>query len=228
MDPNQLPPPAPAPAPTPAPQAPQTNGQFNPGQYDFITDPQKAPKKKLLSSGSSKGQRIAIFAIGIILLFILLMLFFSFLTGSSKPNTDQLTKVMQQQVEIARVSQLGIQTASSDSAKSTAAKTQIVIDSQYTALSAAVKQRKIKISTKQLGAGKNSKTDQTLKTAQSNGRYDDAFVQQTRTSLEEYQKTLKTAYAGSKSKGIKDLLNQDYSDVGVLLEEINSMNQAQN
>jgi hypothetical protein len=214
MDSNQLPQPA-----------PQSDGQFNPGQYDFITNPQKAPKKTLLpTNGSSKTQRVLIVVVGLIALFVLLIVFFSFITSRGKPNTDQLAKVLQQQSEISRVSQAGLTTSSSDQAKNLASKTQISMDSQFTSLNAALKTRKIKISAKQIRAGANAKTDQTLKTAQQNGRYDETFIQTTRTSLEEYQKTLQAAFNGSSSTGIKDLLNQDYNATAILIEDINTHN----
>ncbi len=217
MDPNQQ----------PAPSG--GNGQFNPAQYDFITNPTKPGKKSVIPSGhgSSKKQRIIVFAIGIALLFILLIVGFNLILGSGKPNAAQLTTVLQQQTEISRVSAIGINNAGGEKAKDIATQTQIVMDTQNIQLQKAMITKKIKINKKTLGGAKNPKTDASLTNAQQNGRFDDAFIQQTRTSLEDFQKTLQTAYNGSSSKSIKDQLNQDYAQVGLLLESIKNQSQPQ-
>ena len=219
MDPNQLPNPQNGGG---QPASPQPSGSFNPNQYDFITDPAKAPKKTLLpsGSGSSKKQRIIIFSVGMVLLFILLIIGFNFATSGSRPNTAQLTAVLQQQQEIMRVSDTGSNKASGEEAKNIAATTKVVITSQNLELKNILAAKKIKVNSKLLDDAKNAETDATLKTAEQNGRYDDAFIQQTRTSLEEYRKTIKTAYNGSNSQAIKEELNEDYKQVNILLEEI--------
>jgi hypothetical protein len=219
MDPNQLPQPG-HPA-APAPQASQSDGgQFNPGQYDFITNPQKPPKKGLMSGGTSKKQRILLVIVGLVSLLILFMLTISLLSRSNKASIAQLTTVMQQQVEIIRVSDIGTSKAGSERAKAIANKTHLTIATQQRELQSTVKARKIEIPYKELSKGKNPKTDQTLNTAAQNGRFDDAFIQTIRTSLEEYQKSLKSAHSASNSKSIKDKLNTDYKQVTLLLEDI--------
>jgi hypothetical protein len=225
MDPNQLPQPSQPVVPTPAPQAPQPSGQFNPAQYDFITNPAQPPKKTLIPThGSSKGQRILIVVTGFVLLFILLIVGYNLLTSSSRPNTGELTSVMQQQTEIARVSELGANKSGGEKAKSIAVSTKIIVMSQNKQLSNTLTAKKVKISPKVLDDTKDAKTDATLTAAEKNGRFDDAFIQQTRTSLEDYKKTLKIAYEGSNSQDIRDLLSADYAQVDTLLESITGQN----
>lgn len=216
MDPNNLPQPY---QPTPAPPQ-QTSVSFNPGQYDFITSPQKPKKSLLPGTGSSKKQRIAIVSFGFIVLLIVFIVLYGLLTGGSKTNTAQLTKLLQQQTEIARVSDLGEQHAGESNAKNIATSTKMVMTSQSLQLQAALKAQKIKVSNKQILAGKNAQTDQELNTAIANGRFDDAFIQSVRTQLEDYRITLQTTFSGTDSKSLKEILNQDYKDVNLLLEQI--------
>lgn len=203
------------------PTPPQPGGQFNPGQYDFITNPVPQPKKTLLpTTGSSKLQRILIVTVIVVFLLILISVGYSILTGGSKSNTEQLTTVLQQQTEMVRVTELATSKLGGEPAQSINAKTHSTMISQSSQLKSAIASRKIKVSTKSITAGKNAKTDQDLAAAAKNGRYDEAFVQTIRNSLEEYKKSLKSAYNGSDSTGIKEILNNDYSQVNLLLESI--------
>lgn len=213
MDPNQNPTPI-----QPLPTAP--SGQFNPGNYDFITNPKKPKKSFLPGAGSSKTQRIAIVTIGAIVILIVFILLYSLLTGGSKSNVAALTTVLQQQTELARVSELGSKQAGSDAAKNIAASTDRVMISESIVLKSGLKTQGIKISTKQILAGRNLKTDQDLSTAQANGRFDDAFTQAIRNQLSDYKKSLMLAYNSTSSKSLKSLLQQQYNDANLLLEQI--------
>lgn len=200
---------------------PQPSGQFNPGQYDFITNPAQPPKKSLIpTKGSSKKQRILLVVVGLLVFFIVAILLFSLLTSGSKSNVENMTAVLQQQTELSRVATKGKDKASTANAKSIAATTFIVIESQKTQLNNALAKQKIKINSKQLSAGKSTETDQTLAAAEKNGRFDDAFIQAIRTDLEDYQKTLKSAFNGTSSKSLRTTLDADYTQVNLILEDI--------
>ncbi len=221
MDPNQLPQPGQQVSAPQSPATPETQGQFNPAQYDFITNPTKPPKKTILAhKGLSKGQRVLIVIVGFLVLFILLIMFFSFLSSSGKPNATQLKAVVQQQAELARVSDSASTNLGSDKARNIAAKVKAVMISQQNTMTAQLKTMKIKISSKELLSAKNAQTDQDLATAQKNGRYDDAYIQAIRNELEDYKKTLQTAFNGSKSKSTQAILNEDYKETNLLLEDI--------
>ena len=215
MDQNQFPSLGQAPAPS------QPSGQFNPSQYDFITNPSKPPKKSVLPGrGSSKTQRIVIVVAGLVILFMLIFIFASLLSSSGRSNTEQLTVVLQTQTEVSRVAEIGENKSSTEDAKKLAATVNIVVESQKNQLNGLLAKQDIKVNAKQLSAGKDAKTDETLTTAEKNGRFDDAFVQTMRTELEDYQKTLKTAYDGSPSKSVREALDADYQQVALLLEDI--------
>lgn len=204
-----------------APQQPQPSGQFNPSQYDFITNPNKPPKKSILPGrGSSKTQRVIIVVAGFVILFMLIFIFASFVTSSGKPNTEQLTTVLQTQTEVSRVAEIGENKSSTENAKKLASTISIVVESQKTQLNSILASQEIKINPKQLNAGKKTETDQTLTTAEKNGRFDDAFVQAMRAELEGYQKTLKAAYDGSPSKSVRETLNADYQQINIIIEDI--------
>lgn len=204
-----------------SPQQPQASGQFNPSQYDFITNPAKPPKKSIIpGSGSSKTQRIVLVVAGLVILFMLIFIFASFITSSGRSNTEQLTAVLQTQTEVSRVAEIGENKSSTENAKKLASTVNIVVESQKNQLNSLLAKQEIKINPKQLSAGRKTETDQTLTTAEKNGRFDDAFVQTMRAELEGYQKTLKAAYDGSPSKSIREALNADYQQVTLLLEDI--------
>lgn len=241
MDPNQLPGqsippgqiPAPATPPASSPVAPQSNyapqplpnapasGHFDPSKYEFITTPAAVPKKTLIpTTGSSKLQRIIFVVLGLFALITVLLVVFSLLGSSGKQNTAQLTTVGQQQTELIRVATLAEQKVASSPAKNLAANVKLSVTTQQSDYISALGRVSIKLDSKTLAQGANSKNDQELKTAESNGRYDEAFLKIMRTELDEYQKATQAAFNGTKSKSVKENLNTNYQQTTLLIESL--------
>src|SRR5690348_17277322 len=109
MQPNNTPP-APPPAPLPS---------SSPGEYDFILKTNTQPKRGLgpnLSGTSSTQRLIIVIAIGLVLIMFFIILFAVIFKGDDSTST-QLTDLAQQQNEIARVADIGVNKAVSPATK---------------------------------------------------------------------------------------------------------------
>jgi hypothetical protein len=215
MDSSQQPQLIPPPQQFPAPSQP--SGQFNPQQYDFITNP-KQPKKRRFSLLPSTTSRILVtFLISAVILTVVIIGYL-LLTGGGRQNNSQMIGVIQKQTELARVAEIGNRKAGSQQAKNLAQSTAVVMTTQKQTFNALLKKNKIKVSTKEAAGGQDKKTDQQLSVAESNGRFDDAFMQVIRDGLSDYQKTLQAAFNGSGGKLTREVLDSDYQQAGMLLE----------
>ncbi len=220
MDPNQQPQ---YPAPQPPQQPQQQSVGFNSQQYDFITNPAKPPKKSMLPLPSASGNKPKAFLIygGLAILFIIIIsLLYSVFFGGNK-GVDQFKPIAQQQTELIRVATIGKQKASTTAAQNLAEMTVINLTSQQNDLVSYLAKQKVKLSLKYLNQGKNTATDQDLATAETNGRFDDAFTQDIRDGLTKYQGSLKSAY-NSAGKNGKAILNAQYSQTGLILSSISA------
>lgn len=193
-------------------------GQFNPQQYDFITNHQE-PKKSLIPSvGSGKTQRI-IFAVIAGLLFIMVaVIIYSLIFGGST-NKDQLISVAGQQTELIRVSELGTKKSNGTDAKSLAASVQVSVTSDKNSLIEQMKKNGDKVSDKDLVGSKSSETDKKLTDAEQNGTFDTIFTSTMNSMLQKYQANLKVTFEATKSKATKQVLSNAYENAGVLVEQ---------
>lgn len=206
MGPNQMPPPS---------------GNFNPQQYDFITNPAKPNKPSILpipGGNGNKKQRILFFVLGGLVLITLLILIAALVFGNSNSNTDQLLGIGKQQTELIRIASVGEQKATGETAKSLAINTKLTITSQQTALSNYLKSNgKKKLSAKDLTGAENSDANTQLANAETNGRFDDVFIDVMNEALADYQASLKNTYSTVSGNTAKQLLSTDYEQVSILL-----------
>lgn len=184
--------------------------------YDFITNTNHAPKKSLLPKGSSKQSRIFIVLGGIILLIILASVAMVLISNAGKGNQETLLKAAQQQAELIRVSKIGIDKARDPATRNLAMTTNLSLQSDQTVLLTHVK-----VSSKQLALGKNTKTDIALTTAEQSNRFDEVFITTIQSELATYQKTLKNAYDGASGSKTKATLAAEYKTAGLLLTKQN-------
>lgn len=205
MDPNQQ----------PAPPA----GGFNPGQYDFITNPPKAPKPSLLGSltGGNKT-KLLIMAIAVLtIITILVVVVSSFFGGSS--NKDRLVAIAQQQSELARVAQLGTDSATGTNAKSLAASVQLTMVSDKAALNELLVKNGDKVKEKDLIGTPDSETDTKLTTAQQNGTFDTIFTSTMKELLNDYKNDLSNTFDTSTGQLTKQTLAQAYENATILIDD---------
>lgn len=200
------------------PVGPTPSGNFDGSQFDFIMNP-GSPQKKSLLPGGPKAKMILVFGgIGaVILLFLIIIL--SVLSGGSSA-TDNLVVVAQKQNEVVRIADIGTKSAGSEKTKKLATMSKLVVASDQKIMIDYLSKEGTKVDSKRLALGANSKTDQELEAAESNGRFDEVFTQTMLTLLKEYQRSLRTGYEGLGKNG-KQIIDQSYENVSLILEDNN-------
>ncbi len=204
--------------PAPPPIAPG-GSPHNP--YDFLND---APKQKrsMLPSGNSKKQRILIFVAGLALLLIVGVIVFSLLTGSSGGTKEDFTSLEQQQAELIRIADIGINKAKQSDTKNYAVTAKYTIISQQGPIQSMAKKAGVKVSQKQLQLGKNTKTDATLTAADQTNQFDQTFSLVYKTQLLTYRRTLERLRTEVSSKKSRDTLKAYDQQIALLVPDGNA------
>lgn len=197
-----------------------------PGEYDFITNPSPGGLKKgknPFSFGNGGGKaakmKLIIIAGGALALVLLGALVFSFLSNRGPDNKQQLLKVAQQQNELIRISDIGVEKARGTAARNLAVTTKLSLTSDQPVLLAALKGQDMKVGSKELGGGKNTKTDAMLTTAAQANRFDEALVEYLQKELISYQKNMNAAYETTVSNSLKTVLKAQYENAKTLSTE---------
>ena len=214
MQPSQSAPPA------PPPMQPSGTPPSNP--YDFIMNENAKPKRNLFPKGNSKNQRILIFGIGIALFFLLGIVLYSVLTASSSAGTTDMVNAAQQQQEIARIADIGIEKAKETDTKNTAIITAETIRSDQVALVAYLNKNGKKLSVKELSITRNGQTDTSLTEAEQINQFDSTFTSTLAKQVSKYQSTLKDAHDHTSSNAGKKILERMYNNAGSLGAKLQS------
>lgn len=186
-------------------------------QYDFIMNPQQAPKKRLLpGGGGSKTRRVVTVAAGGGLLLVILLIGFSLLFGGGGDNTEDLVAVAQQQTELIRISDQGLSRARGREAVNLAITTKYALTTEQQPLLKAIKGQGRKLGAQELGALKSSATDQKLTEADQNNKFDEVFIETLQTGIVKYQGSLKKAFDGTANRTIKQTLSGAYTNAKTL------------
>lgn len=165
----------------------------NDNDYDFIMNPQQSSKPAFLGPESAK-MRIIVFASGVIILIILMVLFFSFLNASSNAQKENLLKVAQTQEEIIRVVGLGEQNITERDLKTkTSTLKAVMLTSKQDTLSA-LSGRGQNVNPKKLAEGQNPQHDAELESASEQARHDEALNQILVKLLNQYALELEAVY----------------------------------
>lgn len=210
MDPNQIPP---IPPQAPPPYQPVTK---NHDPYAFITNPPPQPKKKLISGDTSKKTRLMIVICGGLVLIMVLIILYGLIFSSGGQKVDYLSLV-QQQTELVRISDIGVQKARGAEAKNLAITTKYSLISQQAPAQQLAQKAGVDTSNKSLILGKDAKTDAKLVAAEQTNQFDSVFMATIQTSLKKYQQTLKTIRDGTSSTATKATLTQYHTAIGNLL-----------
>lgn len=186
-----------------------------PGQYDFITNPAKPRKRSMFSmGGGNKTGILMIFIGGLIVLILILVIGSLFLGGDSDRQT--VLDVAQKQSRVIAVADAGIKDGGTNQAQSLGLAVKLSVTSEQQALVAQLS-KSSKVKPKQYAAGMSSDVATQLENAQRNGRFDEAFTAAMKQELNEYQQELKSAHSTVSGKTTKELLANDYKNVGILL-----------
>lgn len=198
----------------------QPYGSPSGNNYDFIMNPERPPKKPIVPQigGASSFSKKIIFIVGGAFILIILMWIIGGMLGGGGTNTAELTKLVQRQQEVARVSAEGA-TSSSATIRNAAANTTLSVTSQQQQWIAFLAREGIELKQEQLKLLESAKTDTTLTTARSNNTFDTAFLNIMRTSLTDYAAAVQTDYTNATSERERTLLSKHYEQVQLLLKQ---------
>lgn len=199
-----------------APPTTESSGQpHNP--YDFITNPAVQPKKKLLPSGGSKTSRLIIVGLGGILFIFLATTIIGFIKGANGGYREDFASLAQQQVELIRVSDIGMTKSREAQARYLATTTKLTLISEQPVILADAKKAGAKVDAKSLSLGHDSKTDALLTSAGQANQFDQVFIKTLRAKLTKYQQTIKKVHDATSKPSVKSTLSKDYTDIGNLI-----------
>lgn len=191
----------------------QQQPQQNP--YEFITNPAQPPKQPLF--GGSMKSRILVVVIGLILIMIIGGVISTILSSAGKASRQQLKTALAEQVEIIRVSELGKNDALTSETRGYATTVNYVMKTNQISLEDRLKVQKIKVEKVERAAKFNPKTEEALKAASSNNRYDEVMTETLDKLLSEHQKTLRSAYNSNENEKTRVVLQKNFKDAELLL-----------
>ncbi|MEK7602797.1 MAG: hypothetical protein AAB459_00950 [Patescibacteria group bacterium] len=192
MNPQQVPS-----SPPPIPGSRPTSGH-NP--YEFIMI-EKSPKNGgLLPPIGSKTGRIVVFVIGLVILLILGLVVWSLLVSGGRGDVKLHLTLAQQQSELIRVANIGVDKSKSSQVKNLSTITSQTLTSDTAALAAIQKKQGIKLDKKEIALGRNKKNDTALTEAEQKNKFDEVLSQILVRDLAAYQKSLKELQASSNGK----------------------------
>ena len=192
----------------------------NPNDYEFIVNPQQAPKKKLLG-GSSVAVRIGIVLGGIFLLLITFVIIRNVLTSGSS-NKTALVAVVSEQKELVRLTTNMLLKGAplNGKTKNVAITTELSVGSARTELINYMAKNGQKVDQKKILYPISALNDKQLKAATASGNYDAAANDVLRVQLTSYQADLKTAYNKTSGDVGREILNRQYDAASLLLKQL--------
>lgn len=193
---------------------PQQSNQGN--RYDFIVNPNGSDKKSLFSSASF-GKKMLLIVGGGVVLVIILWVVASLLGGGG--STAGVTKLVQQEEEIARVAAEGQEATRAD-IRNAAISIQLTSTSQQQEWQQFLAANGGEVGEDQRAALQNAATDQQLEAAKTNSTFDKTFLQIMQTYLQEYATTMQGNFDDSKSDQEQELLSKQYKEVQLLIEQL--------
>lgn len=197
-------------------QAPQNQGS----PYEFMFEPQKPPRRKLLNIGGNNFVlTIGVLVGGAILLMLIIVLILNIVTGGGG-NTSDLISLTETQHEFARVTGNADQTATSQTTKNLAITIDLTMNTQEEGTLALLKKQGVNVSTKELSLKQNASTDQQLANAEATSTYDQVFDQLMQQQLSSYAGALKQLYNKTRSASVRSLTSNYYSQTEKILSQI--------
>lgn len=202
----------------------QTPGQFDPSQYDFITNPAQPPKKSLLpkiaagGGGGSKSRLLVMIVAGLGILTVVLLLFGLIFRGGGS-SKEQMLKVAREQSAVIAVATIGTQKAGSTDTKSLANSVVLTLTSDQQAAIAQLAKNGTKLKEKDYAAAADAEISQKLSVAEQNGTFDVAFESTLKELLAAYQQNVQRAYVSTESKSAREILTESYDNASLLIQD---------
>lgn len=192
----------------------QQQPQQNP--YEFITNPTQPTNNRPL--GGSMKTRIIVVIGGFILLLIIFSIISSILSSAGNAAKQSLKDVSAEQVEIIRVSELGMTEALGSQAKGYATSVNLIFITDKAALDERLSAQGIKMNKTELASKLNPKTEELLSAAGSNNRYDESLTEILNDLIANHQKTVQKAFqANEDAENTKSTLEQLFNNTDKLL-----------
>ncbi len=202
-------------------QGPAAPQPFDPNQYDFITNPETPPKKKLIpkisGSGGDKSSLLVKIVAGLAIVTILILVG-SIIFGGKGANRDQLLSVARTQSSILALTKIGTTKAGSTDTKSLANSVAITLQSDQNAI---IEQlgKSGKVKAQEYAGVASATTAQTLTVAEQNGTFDVAFESTIKEELASYQAKLQSAHDSTDAKALKAVLAQAFDNTSLLIKD---------
>jgi hypothetical protein len=197
---------------SPTPGTPQ-----NP--YDFIVNPQVAPKKSKLAGGSNT-MRILLGVSGLAVILMVIAIVFVTIFSKGTPSLS-LTAIVQQQQEIIRIATQGEQQAGTDTTKNLAYNIDLSVGTSQSQLKSYLAKHNVKITAKELALKKDPNTDKLLANAKATSTYESALQKVFASQLQTYISDLQKAYDDTSSKTLRTVLADSYKAGKTLLNQAN-------
>ncbi len=154
--------------------------------------------------------------IGVVLIVVAVLLF----APKSDPKLE-LVAAAQSQGETLRICNEGVKQAKLQTTRNFVANCALSLASEQRALLAQLTKSGLKVNEKVLALGRNSKSDQLLKSAQSASNFDETFVSIAESQMKAYVSSMKRAAAApSTTDTEKKLLNKQYQSSQLLLQQL--------
>ena len=196
--------------------------QQNP--YDFIIDEPAVKKGGFSLNTNSKKQRLAIVAIGAIILVIIAAVIFSLLSNMGKKEITQLYKISAAQQDLIELTSLGAKNARTSALVGQSTTASIIITGQDKDTTSYFTDLKVKNFTKKVAAYRNKNFVKLLDEATKNGNYDDTYKALYSNRLDEYSSLLNQTYSASSNKKLKAMLAKFFSQLDPITARQDSTN----
>jgi flagellar basal body-associated protein FliL len=191
-----------------------TSPQPPTGQYDFILAPES--QKRKFSGGSTKSRLIFVGVIVIVLVLVGSILA-SILSSAGNQDVKSIKKLVAQQEELVRITELGSDRAQDYKIRSLAYTTKLSILTQQQKLLSYLEERGSDPSKEELAAELQPKLEAELEQAASNNRFDETFSAALDTALRAYAKETEVASKNVGSEKTKAVLKESYASSLTLL-----------
>jgi hypothetical protein len=193
-------------------QQPQQPAPQDP--YHFILNPEQP--KRSSSFGKPTGLLFIVGAVAVVV--VLFVVILSIAKGGGSSNQPYIT-VAQDQAEISRVAGLDVEQVQSASVKNFATTAQLTMASDSSSFVTYLAKHGVKVSKKQLAAGKQATTDAQLTSAISSNTLDATLRSTLQNELKQYQTDLAKAYNGTTSNSTRAELKKLNSNAELLLTQ---------
>ena len=201
------------PAPTPAPVGPQTG-------YDFIMNPETAPKKTPFGGGNSLAMRLLVILGIVFIVMILLAVILSAVGGSSKKfDKTAMLGIAQDQTELLRLAGAGTEGAVTQSLKNFAATATLSLTTDQANFTSYINANGFAPEEEKLGMKHFVATDTQLANATSASNFEPVYRTVMDKQLATYQADLTAAYNTADEKG-NPVLKSSYDSAALLRTQL--------